>query len=888
MSFRPHIELWIDNKLVEFSEPPLVLFTYAHTELHNPTKYINGHTKTLTVDGTPKNNQIFGCFGNMNRVLEYADGKYTGAYFNPSRKIDFVLLRNSEPIERGYVKLDKVIKQGQTIKYEITLYQGLGQMLYNLTYDADGEQLKLSDLKYDYDIDLTVTHSTIRDAWDYLNGDRSEGSIYDFINFAPCYNGIPSDFAADKVAINTEMYSDVWGDVSASSNDGYGDVNGWILGELPKEYDEWQMKDLRTYFQRPVIRYKELFNACCKPENNGGYDVDLDDEFFSSTNPYWEDSWLTLPLINEMVVDDEIDISVIEDKGKYFINGPEDGETVSVTIPFMAYVTADSSEPELRTYYKYSYASVGAGTYFQGFSDAVRYIQLLAYDSSGNIIGASDVKAFHSAKTAGSLYDYKKEYDTTLIDVVGVYKKDGDMYKFVSDDVDSFDFTVSNVKFGNGVYFKFVEKWLVVNTGTYIATENTLFGRGKVFTANEWLLDIYADNAVVKTYKEGHRITQKTLLNSEHTPCDYLLNYLKHFNLHIWVDNVEKKVYIRQRKNYFTGNKVSICDRIDRSSDVSITPLMFDAKYYVFADNIDSNLHLNRMYKDNYGFDYGIQKINTNYNFDSSTKKLIENNVFKGCICQRAKSRYYTDLYLTDWASNTPIPPFVMDGFKTYLFNDEGDTKENVDVTPKIPDRNAKWYDKKHYDIFPKPDFRDKDGKMVDGANVLLFFNGMQEMKNSDGEYMQFYVTDDIPEFEQLNDGEPCWIMGGLHNHSTKVNHMPVFSRYYTNENDWIVYSWDFGTPRELYIDGWNIDESSCIYNRFWKSYMNDELDVNTREVDCKVWFRGRVNPDMLQNFVYFDGCYWLIKEIVDYDITSQNPTKVKMVKINDLNNYLT
>ena len=163
-------------------------------------------------------------------------------------------------------------------------------------------------------------------------------------------------------------------------------------------------------------------------------------------------------------------------------------------------------------------------------------------------------------------------------------------------------------------------------------------------------------------------------------------------------------------------------------------------------------------------------------------------------------------------------------------------------------------------------------------------------MDDVNGKWIGFYLTDDIPEFEQLNEGEPCWIYVGSNNggmYSWDVGTLPCFSRYLTNENGWITHSWDFGTPRELYINGWNIDSSSDIYNQYWKPYMNDELDVNTRMVECKVKFNGKVNPDFLMNFVYFDNAYWLIKEITDYDITSERPTKCKLVKVNNINNYL-
>lgn len=887
---RPFIDLYIDNEKIEFSEPPQILFTYAHTELHNPTVVKNSFSKTLTIDGTPKNNQIFGCFGDMNRVVSYADGKYLGAYFNPSRKIDFMLCRNNEPIERGYVKLDKVVKKGKNLQYEITLYGGLGQFLYNLTYGNDGEQLKLSDLEYGYDLNLEVTHNTVRDAWNYINNIESipmpiadNSSIYEFLNFAPCYNGIPSDFSADKVAINTNMYSGVW----ETTKDGYGTVNGWILGELPKEYDEWQTKDLRCYLQRPVIRFKEIINACCNPVNNGGYDVELDADFFTESNPYYNNAWMTLPLVSEME-DDEVvndaDVSVGE---TITISGMTLNQDFNITVLAEVGCKANSTASKLQTCYdSTSWDGSDESSPVDMSTNFARYIQLVAYDASGNVIGGSNINSYYT-NNFWTGFEYEPVVKTSINRVTGYYYRNDDgTYSF---NKKYYDYTIKNLKYSEGMYFKFVEKFAYDSSPSMSWPDDKVLYTPEYGSVNVATYTKGVDENVEVVQNKGLSwfLKKDTALNSENTPCDYFLNYLKMFNLHIWSDNVDKKIYIKQRKNYFSNERVNLDKQIDRSSEMTITPITFDAKYYVFNNVADNESQLNKLYKDTYGFDYGVQKINTNYNFDNSSKELMENGIFKTAICYRGKSKYYADMYLDDWSADNPVPSFVVDGIKTYLFKGD-DTTEGKYITPKTTINAVSWYNTKYLDLFPKPDFRDKDGKGVDGANVLLFYNGKQEMKNVDGDYMDFFISDDIPEFEELNDGEPCWIMGGYGDYAVQMNNLPVFSRYITNENGWITHSWDFGTPKELYIDGWSIDDSSNIYTQYWKPYMTDELDVNTRVVECKVRFKEKVNPDYLMKFVYFDNCYWKIQEIVDYDVTTANTTKVKMVKINDLNNYLT
>lgn len=900
---RPYISLYIDGQEIEFQEPPEILMTYAHTDLHNPTVVKNSFSKTVTVDGTARNNRIFGCFGNMNRVLEYADGKYTGAYFNPSRKVDFIILRNGEPIERGYVKLDRVIKKGNQLKFEITLFGGLGQMLFALTYGNDGEQLKLSSLEYDFDLDLAVNHTVVRDAWNYINGIWTaddydyDATVYDFINFAPCYNGIPEDFSADKVAIQADMFADAWGDTAIS---GYTSVNGWILGELAKEYDEWQTKDLRSTLMRPVIRFKEIINACCKPENNGGYEVDLDTEFFNESNPYWQNAWMTLPLVKEMEVEQEEDGSsiTIETSGDTItVAGGEEGQTVTFTFNIGIGANVNSTRKYLSTNrIMQSWDGSDESAPSDESTNVARYVQVIAYDASDKAIGASAVYSFYTENFMSDDFYYSPEYQANVSKVNGRYVLQSDGTYLFGDK--HYDFVIKNLPYTEGMYFKIVEKFALSQAGYVSPNKNELYyteyydddeggsTSTSAYTITSFYNEVATNTNIGTVTRIERRLTKKTTLNSEGTPCDYFLNYLKMFNLYIWSDNIDKKVYVRLRKNYFTGDKIDLCSFVDRGDEISITPITFDAKYYIFKNEVNADSYLGKVYKDNYGFDYGIQKINTNYNFDNSSKNLIEHNVFSTAICQRGKSRYYTNVFSSEFSDNIPFPSCLIDGVQIFLFKGD-DTIEGKYVTPKTTANAVNWYDTKYMDLFPKPDFRDKDGKGIDGANVLLFYNGKQEAKDVEGNYIQYQLSDDIPEFEELNEGEPCWIIAGLSDYTLSINNLPVFSRYLTNENGWVTHSWDFGTPRETYIEGWTIDNTSDIYTQYWKSYMNDELDVNTREVDLKVWFRNKVNPDILQNFIYFDGCYWIIREIIDYDCTSQRPTKVKMVKVNDIKNYM-
>lgn len=905
---RPYVELFIEDKQVEFTSPPEIHMTYTHEDLHNPTVVKNSYSKTLTIDGTPKNNQIFGTYFNMQREVAYGDDKSVGAYFNPAKKVPFTLYRNGEKMEHGYCKLDNVKRNGNTIQYNVTLYGGLGQFLYALSYKEDGEQMKLSDLNYgggEAEFDMEVNKETVRDAWNHING-TPVGSIYDKINFAPCYNGIPKDFTADKVAIYVDgfKFSD---DLQVynqfiTSKDGYTTVDGWLIGELAKEYDEWQMKDLRSYLQRPVIRFKEIINACCDARYNGGYTVDLDKDFFNADNPYYEEAWMTLPLITETDVEvSGNDIMAIDDgTGKISIVGLNEGDMFNSTIDY--FLTSDA-EVELQSN-GYGY-SLYTGVYtFKKDTPLISanmaiYSQLVAYDKDGNAVAGSNVLACtRQYGKVPSNFTYDLEYDAPVTIVKGSFRymegqdyryrfwDDYELGSYVGGDFPAHRLTLDNVEYSDGMYLRFVTKIATIDNGTVTGQAGKLFwSEGyDAYSVDAELDETWGEASLQKT-KAARVITKKTLLNSEKTPCDYFLSYLKMFNLHIW-QNEDDVIVVRMRKNYFTGDEYDLEDLIDRGSDIEITPLTFDAKYYNFDTAYETDEKLYKDYKDEYGLSYGIMKVDTNYNFDSSSKNLFEGNVFNGCITSRGKSKYYVDIYQSVGGDDAFYPPFMLDGCNTLLFKDS-DTTEGAYITPKTAIEGNNWWTERYHDFMPKPNFTDSKNEPVDGANVLLFYNGKADTLDEKGISMRIQISDDIPQFEVLNEGEPCWIWSyDWRNVIMDMDYLPVFGRYKTNENGWVTHSWDFGTPKALYIPDYKIDDSSNLYTQYWQPYIRDRYNINTRVAECNVLLKERVVGDWLRRFYFWDGCWWIMNKITDYNPTSNNTTKCEMVKINDPQNY--
>lgn len=888
-------------------EIPQICMNYTQEELTNPTIIRNSFSKTVTIEGTPTNNRIMGCFHDMTRITDMEDGKYVGAYFNPSRKLDFILYRNGEAVERGYAKLDSVRKTGKHIQYNISLFGGLGQFIYGLAYDDDGNELKLSDLKLDTNIDISVDKYTVNRAWKHLTDPDPNviKSTFDTINFAPCYNGIPDDFGADKVAINTRSLPTAFGISEASGE--YETVDGWLLGELQGEKTEWEMKDFRSYQQRPVIRVKKIIEACCDPDNNGGYDVELDEDFFNSDNPYYEDTWMTLPLLTELEeigLEEEVTTSA-DTTGKFIFNGLDEGDIFNVSVPY--YVTSNANVVIQSNGYG-STLETGAYTFDRDTpliaANMAIYTQLVIYDASGKAVGGSAINSMYSKTTRANNFTYAPAYNAPVNVINGRFYSAGSdydyKYRFFDDnDIGSYTggplpvytLSVEGMEYTDGMYMKLITKTATVDNGTVKGYAGSLFWYEgyDAYAVDPKLSYNWYDANILKT-KKGWRINKKSILNTDYSPADFLISYIKTFNLHLSNDELEKKVYIRTRGKHFTGERYDLNEYVDRGQDVAVYPLTFDAKWYDMQNEIEEGL-LSSDYEDKNGIPYGIKRIDTNYNFDNSRKDLLEGNVFKTAIMQRGMNRYYVDIYHPQY-TNQPMPSFFLDGCQTILFNDNGDTTNGTYVTPKTSAHSVNWWSQKYYDLFPKPSFVDEKNGPIDGANVLLFFNGKKELRDSENKIIYFHLTDDIPQFETLNENEPCWIYT-VSNYDEAGNtiaytvyELPQFSRYITNENGWITHSWDFGTPKTLYDPEYRIDDSSNIYDRYWKDYIQDRYDKDTRVVECNVRLIENVLGDWLRKFYYFDGSYWVMNRIIDYDASSNATTKVELVKVKDLSDY--
>ena len=318
-------ELIINNHSVDFGQDGIaILFQKQRTDYTNPTIVRNSFTKTVVIPGTRWNNELFSSIWKLDRI------QWPGS-FNASKRTPFTLEKDGFLVEKGYVKLNNIIWNGQFYNYEITLYGELGNLLYGLSYIIDDEteavtKMTLGDLDFGFD-DITINKETILEAWRRLRFDMTASEVYDTINFMVSYEGVPqaNGFDAKKVWVSVDRFAAVnWRDEylfpdefpgsslitdPQDSSVKYGPINTAIsrmdpqdrygLMELPREVSYMESRDLRSYLLRPVIKVVMVFDAIDRYlQENYGYSLDITDEFFIQSE--FTKSWITLSMLYEI------------------------------------------------------------------------------------------------------------------------------------------------------------------------------------------------------------------------------------------------------------------------------------------------------------------------------------------------------------------------------------------------------------------------------------------------------------------------------------------------------------------------------------------------------------------------------------------------------------
>lgn len=945
-------ELYIAGQLCDLDDDISIALSYTSIDTDQPTAEHGSYSKSVELKGTEKNNAIFGQLFIPSRNILGDDPSAGGVYFDPRKRTDYVLWYNGDIIDRGYLKVDNVNNINGDITYSITLYSDLGDFFYNLMYNqSTGEEITLGDLYYGFkDIsgntidenDGTLLYwdkDFVEESWNALSAGTTDMRVQNHIVAAPTYGGYYDDFDNNKVLVN---YGSL-GDGSAkqllqpvfnsdpATRSGYTDYRGWILTEATRDLDEWEVRDLRSVYQRPAIKLSTILDAISNPENNGGYEVNWDEDIKNS--PYYRKSYL---LLNRLNFDLDANANSISGLGTQLpvvtcSNGVfQDGKL---------WDAANSASTIFNlSGYTYPHVTISMENYFTNMS---------AFDqvTSGKTLYTSYWCQYHAGQ---DLDHYRAWVYGGMAVRVSAYS--GDTMK-AQTPVYLYTTPVynSNKPFGYGVDNW---KWLMANQlqveeGDIVVRENNIIWdneRGQ----NKWAMPIEIDlnlpsednltlylqiawvwvasrsdagvgiafqtssadkgymsrpywNAIVVLLNDDENstgiydgtinpnvqktnVTKQILFGESESPYTYLVGFTRMMGAKFKYDLAAKKIYILSRNHYYLPEVEIIDEYIDRSQDYEITPTLSEYKWYEYGFETPET-YAAQLYNRKNKIEYGKKKVDTGYYFNNDSNNLFEDIPYTNGIPYLQQSIYYSIV------ENVPSI-LVSPTLDVSIFKQSGDTVEDESI-------RIKGYSS-YYTVNILPDASgnkiccfDADNEPVeDLTDCLVFFDGMREMLDD------YQISDNIPIMNTLNE-KPCfmYVSGQTPVYAEKdavaaaqvckkVRNIPVFSKYLTNAEGVYTNSLDFSKPAYTFIgNGEKYGDDIAIYDKYWKAFISDLYERNAKAVTCWVFLREKPEQAM-RKFYYFDNSIWAIAEVTDYDASSDDPTQVKFVKVYDISNY--
>lgn len=947
-------ELYIADTLVDLDSESIITMTYTLEDTDNPTIVKNSFSKSITLPATENNNALFGHIYNLSRETLLVANRNNGVYFNTLKRTPFAFYNEGKLVESGYVQLTGIAVTNGMARYTVQAYGGLGDFLYNLMYTEEGDRRNLASLDFDIEghdgdhtteMDFTINRNVVNRAWSTLPR-AGRNSIEEVLQFVPAYNGVSSDFDAKHAVINYNGITSMGlPRILTDNGKNYITINGYGGLEFSRSMDEAEVRDMRSYLQRPALSVEVLFKACANPANNGGYTVNLDPAFFSEDNPLYHDAYITLPMLGVETESTESSFELIGSDGYiggtsntfvreivagyYTIANTPTNANIKVTVPLS--IAIDSTLSELYTevdLYKYKERNeVGIVSTYHVY-DKTYYSAIVAQvivtdRDSGKVLAVSNEVAFSNKgafKRDWGVYSKFDNVDRGVENIKGHFKQKDGLCQFVSElNTNTFPLSVSFIK-GNveGVVVTLRVQRAYKSNYTDISNNASLLWKNASFYEEKMLENYTIDNIksvdnVIGCYREGStveisianlpsiasgsKVTKEILLGSTESPADYLLSYIKLFNLRFIKDVGTKSVTITP--NYFNGNIIDIEDRIDRGQEVNITPNVFSKKFMRLGLN-QPETYFAKKYKAMNKLDYGQKRVDTGFAFNNDTEEIYKDNLYTSAVPCLATSKFFNTFRN---ASGVEVFSPIADNPKLILAEGKGSassgyntlTKEIVSPQYIEAKMSVPFSAYKGYDLMPRMCYFDeKEGvrEAVDVSNNLVVFCENVELKNANGEAVSYWLTDDVPEMITLC-GANCYLLTN-EGYDTNGNDiaiqrtkLPLFLSMRLLDTH-VRESFDFAKSKESYIPGINYPEGVTLYERYWSGLYNDRMDVDTRKVTCMVDFSGiAVNSDLLRNFFYFDNNYWLLNSIEDYDIAVDRLTKCEFIKVKSLDAYI-
>lgn len=916
------VSLYIENKLIELDSEVQFAITKTFEDITNPTSIINDWSKTVSIPFTDNNNEIFGHIYNPDRITLYSSNTSltTGMYFDPLKKLDFRLEWDSMLLMQGYAKMTSITKSNGKGRYNITLNGELGkvfQEMKKITFDSTAYSGTDKD-KYWIDgknwFDKTMSLSLFANisnngCWQtapfysetptknkcvgfFPNNSKNKNFDYTSVN---TYDGITNKITSFVDILAT---SDFETKNNISPSEAIPD------GLLPREIGEY-----RSYLQHPFIYWHQLFYIFKnKFEQISDYKINLDPYWFNKQNPYWSKLILTLKQLNNdndsessmlyntkleqegekpivwtsyngfdnfipfdaIVVNKETQISYLLDLYKYpnehntndiYINNTISptllklGEKPSINSTFNFYISF---------YSRFSWGSRGNPPKFkkdicieprqymdlnlifyyidlttnEPISNRVQRYIVVGPNSKINDIPDNAIKVetgFNFVKEGTDTSRKTDELSITVNQIAVPIPISKNFRDDLGPDVDLSNIGVQIYvdanwnDYGNDVLVPYGSDpvWNPIWLDTVSVNDEVTDG------TNTYIKPTFSIN-YFQNKRSGADVNLEDLWYGGNI-FEEILKYCKMYKILINVDEQNKTIDFLQSKSYFKKyNILDWTDKLDLSKDYNIQPISFQNKYVLFNYEDDES-DLNKDYKTKFGVNYGEKKINTNYLFNEETKDLFS----------KIKTSINTTPYVNSW-ENLYTENKIIYLFPSEIYVADGNNNESIDISGKY-----------------------------------FFYNRLESFDSSPTLNLRTVCVTDDTEFQKLNNIY-CYSQRFRSGYYYNVEKYPLCT---TVEGDNCCL---FNIPSTVYTsDKTLFDNKTDIYTNFWKNYLDERYNTNNKIVTCYLDIKPFDFCNFkFNNFIKIDNQLYFVNKIYDYDITSNTPTKVDLITVQDLNGY--
>ena len=789
------MELFIDNYQVDLENLLQPNFNYAFLDTYNPSSVKSSYSKTIKIPKS-KSNLV----------------KPRG---------DFEIRDNGRVLQKGYYVLDSETQEKTKAYYEITLYGQLGDFFYHLSSGS------LADLYYGWKGSRDV-EDRFKIEWSndyvYYSWNRPRDSFEANLIPIPCVTE-NKNFDYKKTVIEDKLFK-VPSDYSL--------IDGKYSLVETEDSTTWLRQNFQTDIMPLGLRYSEIIKACTRPENNGGYTVNLDPSFFNDKNPYWKDLFVLFEQPTQEYTENAENVYKGLSLGgteKYTSKGSTTIQVNPVSNSEVWSVDGNSLVTDKTILNNKLNISLKPRA---EFSSNIIYVEDV-------LIGNPRTRFKTTVTVKVTNPDTNETVETQLVWSSGTELEDTGGYLYYPKKETTLVIPRNWLKVAFTYTIAFSDKLRV-------AYNSTAPGGTTTFTCNV-LFPGQSDSLILSTsyvnvnntQYEYSQYTKKDLLGSSDTPLDYLLSFSKMFNLRFYQHPGSKTIDILSWDNWFT-DKVDIQDWIDYSNYQAI-PKVSDSKELHFGIEPDKNTTVEEYLKVNSSvFDRTVP-----INPDSTpTEEYLDTNLKLG---SRAN--------LTGYYSVRPVNNLAYYGFDSpdsykvgYLQDDE----------LKTVDQNlARQFGNQRYTVL----------ELSEVKNTIVLRCGTS-VNNYGGESGKYPIA--ISRTSRLMvqyAGKPCFV-GGFDLEASEGStdvilgcpikytyQIPCFDVVSNTQGSGVSLSFSNVHYRSLNVS------SNLFDTRF--RLMLDQIYSRPLQVKTKVHWKAM---PQLRQLYYFNNTFWMISEVSNYNYT--------------------